>query len=148
MKRLLPFLAPFIIILLSATPFAIYKDKVKFAPSTAPATAFSDPLENVSLLSPSHWSLVNYQVSSVAGSSSADLPIGSVANEPLSSHSRRFGFPFGAYLSKHSDAGNFDAVAMSWIWALVDLTIFIGSVILSLHIILKRRRLKKRRASA
>jgi hypothetical protein len=122
MRKLL-YVIPFILIGLSLTPFALYKDNVNYGNS-------------LDSLSPSHWKILNLQLSF---SGSVDSTQSQNPNEPLpepepvSKDASFKGFPFGAYFSRSetSQNGNFNASGYSWLWAGIDLLLIIASLIIS-----------------
>jgi len=136
MKKLL-FIIPLALLILNATPWALYKNTVNYALNGHP---FS--------LSPAYWqqlslnenhSSYQYQ-STVIVDSSGTIP--SVI--PLSKDARFYGFPVGFYLKKANVLNDslpgvpYTVTAFSKLWAVVDGAIVIVTLLAALW--LNRRR--------
>lgn len=166
MKKLL-FLVPLILIGLSASPYALYKDEVDLAAikdpgsleeSAAQATSFEEAFELLSKLSPSHWRMLEYDVSASASLENVTLPDDTESTDeapqeppkpdPLYENARFYGFPAGAYLTKSASgttansSGSFDAKAWSWLWAAVDGGLIFATLVLAILINLLGRKKK------
>lgn len=130
MKKLL-YLLPFLLIGLSLTPFALYKDTVKYGSS-------------LDTLSPSHWKILDMQISFSGNLDTFEevdpnkpLP----ESEPVSKNATFKGFPFGAYFSRSetSSNGNFNASGYSWLWGGIDVLLIIVSLIVSFKVNRKKK---------
>ena len=127
MKKLL-YLIPLALVLLNATPYALYKDNV--------GLAGQPPVPN--RLAPANWTLLSFNINATL---SAPLSISATAaslqttnlnpstSPPLSIKAKYKGFPFGAYFSnnissttKLSSASS-QVSAWSWLWTTVDVLI-------------------------
>mgnify|MGYP000935752895 CR=1 FL=1 len=130
MKKLL-YLLPFILIGLSLTPFALYKDTVKYGSS-------------LDTLSPSHWKVLDMQISfsgSLDTAQEVDPNEPLPEPEPVSKNATFKGFPFGAYFSRSesSSNGNFNASGYSWLWGGIDLLLIIVSLVVSFKVNRKKK---------
>ena len=112
MKKLL-YLIPVLLIVLCATPFALYKDTVK-------------PQGTLYTFSPSYW-----KVSIHINSSNDSLtPVNSANSAPTAFTEKASfkGFPFGAYFSSSNFTG------WSWLWSLIDLIIIAATLVFAIRI--------------
>ena len=130
MKKLL-YLLPFILIGLSLTPFALYKDTVKYGSS-------------LDTLSPSHWKVLDMQISfsgSLDTAQEVDPNEPLPEPEPVSKNATFKGSPFGAYFSRSesSSNGNFNASGYSWLWGGIDLLLIIVSLVVSFKVNRKKK---------
>ena len=117
MKKLL-FLIPLALLILNATPWAIYKNTVNY---TSNGHLYS--------LSPSYWRQLNMKIAKssdyqpMATFSTAGTPPSTV---PLSKGAQFYGFPAGFYLKKANVTNAslfgipYTITAFSWLWATVD----------------------------
>lgn len=139
MKKLL-YLVPIVLILLSVTPIALYKDKVDFLLAKNPNAKIDDLASALTKLSPSHWKMLNFNTSASGSLGSISFPTDSPDGvtmsgnqspatpkpEPLYEGATFRGFPIAAYFSKDSDTnsggftGSTQASGYSWLWATVD----------------------------
>jgi hypothetical protein len=135
MKKLL-FLIPLALLILNATPLAIFKDSVNYIPN---GHLFS--------LEPSSWKQLSYKIikrpyqqSTYYIGSSGTTP----ATEPLSQGARIYGFPISFYLKKNNvvnvGSPNPPAIvsAYNWHWALIDGLIIIVTLVFTIFINLHR----------
>ncbi len=158
MKKLL-YLVPFILIGLSVLPISLYKDKVDFLLSKNPNAKIEDLSGALTKLSPSHWKMIDYQVSASADLGSASFSFDSSdaeatteqqtpevpKPEPLYQGAKFHGFPFGAYFSKSSSTNtansksSYSASGYSWLWVAVDLLLIVASLVISFKVNRKKK---------
>ena len=122
---------PFILIGLSLTTFALYKDTVKYGTS-------------LDTLSPSHWKVIDMQISfsgSLDSFEEVDPNQPTPEPEPVSKGATFKGFPFGAYFSRSesSSNGNFNASGYSWLWGAIDLLLIVVSLVVSFKVNRKKK---------
>lgn len=147
MKKLL-YLVPLILIVLSALPVSLYKDKVNFLLYENPNAKVDNLEDALKKLSPSHWKMQDYKVNASINPGLDSLPLESSEidalldqqaseapkPEPLYKDATFRGFPFGAYFSKSSSTGtvnnqaSYSASGYSWLWAAADVSLVIASV--------------------
>jgi hypothetical protein len=154
MKKLL-YLVPLTLLILCATPWALYKDKVDFLFSTDPKAAFEDIFSAMSKLSPSHWKMIDMETHADATLTPESTTVDSSETEMTGNnddHTSEMpkaealhekatfrGFPFGAYLSKNSSsssqAGSYTlkASAFSWLWVTADALLIVATLFIAVR---------------
>jgi hypothetical protein len=136
MKKLL-FLIPLALLILNATPWALYKNTINYT------------LGHPYSLSPAYWRQLSLKQaphsiqfqSTVIVDVSGTLP----SAIPLSKDARFYGFPVGFYLKKANILNDslpgvpFTVTAFSWLWATVDGAIVIVTLLAALWFNRRRR---------
>jgi|GEM_PF-4706500 len=129
MKKLL-FLIPLVLLILNVTPWALYKNSVNYTLNGHPYSLSPAYWRQLSLNENSHSS---YQ-STVIVDSSGTTP----SAVPLSKDARFYGFPVGFYLKKANVLNGslpgvpYTVTAFAWLWAVVDGTIVIVTLLAAL----------------
>lgn len=130
MKKLL-YLIPVILIILCATPFALYKDTVTMGSSLDTA-------------SPRYWN-VSVHVSFSGTLNDSDTAQSAPKPSAYSDGATFKGFPIGAYFSRSSSSNSssssssFSVSGWSWLWGLFDILLIAGSLYLAIRVNKRRK---------
>lgn len=123
MKKLL-YLIPLLLVILCATPFALYKDTVTHGTSLDSA-------------SPRHWKILSVDMSysgSLDRGSSILQELQPAPPAPYSQAATFKGFPIGAYFNRSStsngpvSSSSFSVSAVSWLWSTLDILLILATL--------------------
>lgn len=155
MKKLL-YIVPLLLLGLCVSSLSLYKDNVDYAIVKNPNAEFTDIAGAFTQLSPSHWKMIDYQVSGSANLGDSEVFVGSDEEfqkhqakqqpkvEPVSQGAKFYGFPVAAYFSKNSStqtansSSSVTASAYSYLWVAIDLLLIIGSLVVA--VLLNRKK--------